>query len=56
MANAAAVAIDSLKYPEILGCVAGDDTIFILVRSDEQAVKLVKYFRDIIKKHNIDTV
>ena len=56
MANAAAVAIDSLKYPEILGCVAGDDTIFILVRSEEQAVKLVKYFRDIIKKHSIDII
>lgn len=54
MASAAAVAIDSLKYTEILGCVAGDDTIFILTRSEEHAANLVKYFRNMIKHHSLD--
>ena len=48
MANAAAVAIDSLKYDEILGCVAGDDTILILTRNEKKAEELVKYFKQII--------
>lgn len=51
MANAAAVAIDTIKFPEILGCVAGDDTIFILTRSQEQAAELVGYFRNMLKQH-----
>lgn len=33
-ANAAAEAIDSLHWPDILGTIAGDNTIFIIVRND----------------------
>jgi len=51
MASAAAVAIDSIKFSEILGCVAGDDTIFILTRTQDQAADLVNYFRNMIKNH-----
>ena len=32
-ANAAAEAIDSMRWPEILGTMAGDNTIFVAVRS-----------------------
>ncbi len=49
MANAAAVAIDSLKYDEILGSVAGDDTIFVMARSPKKAQELVKYFKQLTK-------
>ncbi len=49
MANAAAVTIDSIMYSEILGCIAGDDTIFVLTRNEEKAAELVNYFKTIIK-------
>ena len=37
MANAIAVCIDSLKIAEIVGSVAGDDTILIVVRDNDNA-------------------
>lgn len=37
MANAACAAIDSMNHDEILGSIAGDDTIFLLCRSEESA-------------------
>ncbi len=40
MANAVATGIDSIKSGDILGCVAGDDTIFIVTRSPEAAESL----------------
>ena len=50
MASAAAVAIDTIKNQDIVGCVAGDDTIFILMRSEEKAKNIVKYFKNMLKK------
>lgn len=35
MANMIAVTLDACAFPEIVGTVAGDDTIFIAVRSEE---------------------
>lgn len=35
LASAAAVRIDAAKMPEIVGTIAGDDTIFIAVRDEE---------------------
>ncbi len=40
-ASAVAEAIDSLYSDDIAGTIAGDNTIFILVRSDEKAVELI---------------
>lgn len=37
MANAAAAAVDALAGDSMLGCIAGDDTIFIVVKNDEDA-------------------
>lgn len=37
MANAAAAAIDGNGIGEILGTIAGDDTIFVLLKSEEDA-------------------
>ena len=37
MAMAVAAALDDLKYQEILGCIAGDDTIMCALRSAEDA-------------------
>ena len=35
MAQAAAAALDSMEYPEIIGSIAGDDTIMLVIRSAE---------------------
>ncbi|MCL1913145.1 MAG: arginine repressor [Eubacteriaceae bacterium] len=50
MASAAAVAIDSLKNPDIIGSVAGDDTVFVMLRNNEQAERLVLAFKNMLKK------
>ncbi len=40
MAQGAAAAIDSMHSDTIVGCVAGDDTILIVMRSEEAAKQL----------------
>ncbi|MBP3880297.1 MAG: arginine repressor [Lachnospiraceae bacterium] len=47
MAMAAAAAIDSLDWREVLGCIAGDDTIMIAVRSEEAGPEVVGRIRSI---------
>lgn len=37
MANAACAALDSMEFSEIVGTLAGDDTIFILMRTEAEA-------------------
>lgn len=37
MAMAAAAVLDELKWEEMLGCIAGDDTIICVVRSEEHS-------------------
>lgn len=48
-ANAAAEAIDSMRWPEIVGTMAGDNTIFAVVKTTEEALKVVDKFRDMLK-------
>jgi transcriptional regulator of arginine metabolism len=38
MAMAVAAALDAMNWPEIAGCIAGDDTIFAVLRSTEEAL------------------
>nr|MBQ4317794.1 arginine repressor [Clostridia bacterium] len=33
MAQAAAAAVDAMKYPKIVGCIAGDDTILVVFKT-----------------------
>ncbi len=40
MAQAGASALDSMRLPEVAGCIAGDDTIFVAARTLEQAKQL----------------
>lgn len=47
MAMAAAAAIDSLDWREVLGCIAGDDTIMIAVRSEEDGPEVVSRIRSV---------
>ncbi len=48
MAQAAAAAIDALGWNEIVGSIAGDDTIFIVMRSPEKAEEYTEKFRNIL--------
>lgn len=48
MASSAAVAIDSLFSEDMLGSVAGDDTIFIITKSIEKADELAAEIKNII--------
>ncbi|MBQ6077557.1 MAG: arginine repressor [Clostridia bacterium] len=52
MAGSAAVAaeaIDSLKWPEIAGSIAGDNTIFVAVREGKNVSDLIKKFQKMMK-------
>lgn len=49
-ASAAAEAIDSLNFNGIAGTIAGDNTIFILVRTTEQANQLVQKIKKMISE------
>ncbi|MDA8096843.1 MAG: arginine repressor [Desulforudis sp.] len=48
-AQSVASAIDGAKLPEILGTVAGDDTIFVAVRSKQKAPGVVRRFMEMLK-------
>ena len=48
MAMAAAAALDAMNWKEIVGVVAGDDTIMIAVRSIEDAKKLEGMLGEIV--------
>lgn len=45
MAQGTCAAIDSVNHQGVVGTIAGDDTIFILVRTEDDAKKLSKKFR-----------
>ena len=47
-ASTAAEAIDQLDLAEIAGTIAGDNTIFMLVRSNEMAVEIVKKISELV--------
>jgi len=48
MAMAVAAAIDAMKWYEIVGCIAGDDTLMCAVRSVEETVKVMEKIREIV--------
>ena len=48
-AHVAAEAIDNLKWPETIGTIAGDNTILVIVRTNEEVDAVMKRFRGIIK-------
>lgn len=50
MAMAVAAALDALKFPEIVGCIAGDDTIFVAVRSADKTQNLMDKIHVMIER------
>ena len=45
MAMAVAAALDAMRFTEIVGCIAGDDTIFVAVRSVDETQALMEKIR-----------
>lgn len=52
MAMAVAAAVDSMKFSEIVGTIAGDDTIMMAVRTVEDTKVLMEKIKDIIGERN----
>lgn len=50
MAMAVAAALDAMKWKEVVGCIAGDDTIMCAVRSVEETMAVMEKIRKIISK------
>lgn len=49
MAMAVAAAIDSLRFQEIVGSIAGDDTIMVAVRTVEDTEQLMERIRKLLQ-------
>ncbi len=45
--NSAGMAIDAMHFPQVLGTVAGDDTVLIVTKAEKDADVLVKTLRNI---------
>ena len=50
MAMAVAAAVDAMKFPEVVGCIAGDDTIMLAVRTVEDTRQLMTKIHRMIEK------
>ncbi len=47
-ANVAGEAIDSMRWPEIVGTLSGDNTILVIVHDENEAALVVDKFNDIL--------
>ena len=50
MAMAVAAAVDAMKWNEVVGCIAGDDTIMCAIRTVEDTVTVMDKIRKIVSK------
>ena len=50
MAMAVAAAVDALKIEEIVGCIAGDNTIMMAMRSESAAAQVMDRLRRMIEQ------
>lgn len=49
MAMAVAAAVDAMKFPEIVGCIAGDDTIMAAVKSVDDTMVVMEKINKILE-------
>ena len=49
MAMGVAAALDALKWPEILGCIAGDDTIMCAAKNADMALGAAEKLRSFVR-------
>ena len=52
MAMAVAAALDKMNWPEIAGCIAGDDTIMCAIRSVDDTIQVMGKIRKIVGTPN----
>ncbi|MGI5895770.1 MAG: arginine repressor [Oscillospiraceae bacterium] len=52
MAQAACATLDSMHWDSLVGTIAGDDTIFALMRTSEHAVSLVAELQKLLDTHS----
>jgi len=50
MAMGVAAALDALQWDEILGCIAGDDTVMCAARTSEEASGVVEKLKNILQR------
>lgn len=50
MAMAVAAALDALNWPEVAGCIAGDDAIFCAVHTQEEVPAVMEKVRRIVSE------
>ncbi len=50
MAMALAAALDALNFPQIVGCIAGDDTIMIAIKTNEEAVEIMEEIQNLMNE------
>ena len=48
MAMAAGAALDELNWEEIVGCIAGDNTIMCAIRSPEEALRVMDKLKEML--------
>ncbi len=50
MAMAVAAAIDAMKFHEVVGCIAGDDTIMVAVRTTDETAALMNKLHKMVER------
>ena len=50
MAMALAAALDALNFPQVVGCMAGDDTIMIAIKNNEEAVEIMEEIQNLMNE------
>lgn len=48
-ANVAGEALDSMRWPEVLGTLAGDNTILMIIRSNEEVPVIISRIQELMK-------
>lgn len=51
MAMAVAAAVDAIGFDEVVGCIAGDDTIFCAVRSEKDTISMMEKLNKIAQSN-----
>lgn len=49
LASAAAMAIDAMRVPKVVGTISGDDTVFIVMRDNESALEFCEDTKNMLK-------
>ncbi len=50
MAMAAAAVLDEMNWSEIVGCIAGDNTIMCAIRSRDEAIRVMEKLKKMLEK------